>query len=183
MSTEPLFDSITTCIVCADTGVWMNPHGLIVGCPNRQVTRHNPPGPAGSVFNRSAKRIADRGQHVNAKAFDVAKFLTGFTSRVPCDRKFLIDTHFSYSASSLRNLHSTIEELRRVWLLPVGSRKDAPAGYWIITEMNDFAEWVERSKSAPITQLTTIHRVAKANFPVFAEQLEIEFYNDIQASA
>lgn len=167
------------CIVCNDTGVWMDPQGRIVSCPRIPLDPHNQPGPAGEVFRRAARRVASHGQ-VNAKAFDLGRYLTRFTSEQPCERTRLITQHFSYSSSALRNLHSTVEELRRVWLLPVGSRKDAPAGYWIISEMQDFAAWVERSKAAPITQLTTIHRVAKANFPVFAEQLEIEFWNDIQ---
>ncbi len=64
----------------------------------------------------------------------------------------------------------------------VGSRKQEPSGYWIITDLEDFKEWFDRVKAAPITQLTTIHRVAKANFPVFAEQIEMDFWTDEEAA-
>ena len=173
---------LPACSICFDTGVWMNPHGLMVECPQQPIVRHAPPSPAGAVFRRAALNLARRSGPVNAKCFDLGRYLTSWTSERPCERDHLLDKHFSYANSRLRNLHSTVEELRRVWLLPVGSRKDAPSGYWIITELEDFAEWVERSKSAPITQLTTIHRVARANFPVFAEQFELDFWNNIQVT-
>jgi hypothetical protein len=83
-------------------------------------------------------------------------------------------------ANQLRKFHAAIEELRRVWMLPIGSRKDSPAGYWIITDVKDFEEWINRSKSAPITQLTTIYKVAKRNFPIFAEQMELDIFNDAE---
>ena len=173
-----LFSHMPVCSICRDTGVWMNPHGLIVRCP-QSAAAHPAQTPGAAVFERAALGLARRGTPVNAKLFEVGRFLSHYSSAEPCERTRLIDAHFNYAASSLRNLHSAIEELRRVWFLPVGSRKDPPAGYWIISELDDFARWVERSKSAPITQLTTIHRVARANWPHFAEQLELEFYADM----
>ena len=172
------------CIVCSDTQVWINPHGRIARCPQADLDPHSHgvPGPAAVIFNRAALRVAHDERPLNAKAFDLGRFLTGFSSESPCRRELIIESHFSYSVSALRNLHHVVEELRRVWLLPVGSRKDAPAGYWIISDLDDFAAWVARSKAAPITQLTTIHRVAKANFPVFAEQMELDFWNDINVA-
>ena len=75
-----------------------------------------------------------------------------------------------------------IEDLRSEWLLPVGARKDDPSGYWIITDAADFAEWFTRSKSSPLTQLTTIHRVARRHFPTFAGQIELDF-NQLKEAA
>ncbi|MCC7308296.1 MAG: hypothetical protein IT173_12075 [Acidobacteria bacterium] len=182
MRNEPLFEYIARCIVCADTHVSISPQGRIERCPLLRVQPHNQPGPAAHVFGRAALRVAAARGPVNAKAFDLARFLTRFSSAVPCERSELIRVHFDYSVHKLRNLHSTVEVLRREWLLPVGSRKDVPSGYWIITELDDFSRWVSRARSAPITQLTTIHRVAKANFPLFAEQLELDFWRDLSDS-
>lgn len=176
-----LFNKMPSCTICHDTGVWMNPHGSIVRCP-QPSGQHLAQMPGAVVFERAALGLARRNAPVNAKAFEVGRFLSRYTAGEPCPRVRLVDAHFNYSPSSVRNLQATIEELRRVWLLPVGSRKSEPSGYWIITDLNDFAAWVERSKSAPIQQLSTIHRVARANWPHFAEQLELEFWNNIQVT-
>jgi hypothetical protein len=80
----------------------------------------------------------------------------------------------------IRKLHSWIEELRKSWLLPIGGRKSGFSGYWIITDLEDFKEWIKAVMSAPITQLGTVHKLAKHNFPVFAEQMELDFWKDME---
>lgn len=180
---EPLFDQYKECHVCRGIGLWELPNGQIGQCPNLIVSSidHTYTGTA-RMIRRAVMRLKFRGFDVNSHLYGLVLFLRTFTSERPCDREKLLAMQFKYApeASRLRHLHKAIEDLRRDWLLPVGSRKDDPASYWIITEMNDFSAWVQRSKAAPITQLSTIHRVAKANFPVFAEQMELDFWNDIQ---
>jgi hypothetical protein len=177
----PLFDKLRICDRCFDLGVWQLPNGQISTCPNIQMSYpHNQANPAGQILLRALKRLGELNIAVNPFLFNIARLLTNFTTTEPCSRDLILDPHFRFSPSSLRKFHETIEELRRVWLLPVGSRKSTPAGYWIITDVADFAEWVERSKAAPITQLSTIHKVAKRNIPIFAEQLELDFWRDMQ---
>lgn len=173
-----------TCWVCFDTRLWIMPNGRLGRCHRLESgAPHNACSRSAEILYRAAMRLREpSGRSINALAFSVAVRLAQFTSARPCPRDQILEMFFTYSARNrLRNFHAVIEELRRVWLLPVGSRKEEPAGYWIITDEADFALWVERSRSAPVTQLTTIHRVARANFPVFAEQLEFEFWNDVEA--
>jgi hypothetical protein len=175
-----LFPLYAQCVCCRDLGIWLGPSGRPLICPQMQTGAvHNLPGPAASIVQRSIRRLGSR--NVNAHLFDLARHLTRATSEAPCERDEMLRKYFSYTVSPLRKFHQTIEDLRSSWLLPVGSRKDAPAGYWIITDLADFKDWYERAKAAPITQLATIHRVARANFPVFAEQMEFEFWTDLEA--
>lgn len=178
--TLPLFGSRMACDRCQNIGMRIGPTGMFEECPAIVVGEpHAEPNPAGTVLRHFATVLKRRHIQPNSHAFEVARTLTRFTTAEPCSRELLLDTHFTWTSSRLRKFHYAIEELRSVWLLPVGSRKEEPAGYWIITDVDDFAAWVTRAKAAPITQLSTIHRVARANFPLYAEQLELDFWSDI----
>jgi hypothetical protein len=170
----------TKCVHCSDIGIWILPSGSVSICPALQNAReHNPASPSACVLTRSINRVVREGKQVNAHLFAVAQHLAAGTSTEPVTRDALIYKHFGYTAAKLRSFHASIEELRRLWALPVGSRKEEPAGYWIMTEVDDFRSWVTRAKAAPVTQLSTIYHVARVNFPLFAEQLELEFWGDV----
>ncbi len=184
-----LFASVvpaTKCQRCFDTGIWLTPTNRVEVCPRVQMREpHSEPNNAALILRRATNRLFDKNLWINSQAFDLARVLTGYTSEKPCSRLhlfdlFFADTNFTEN-NKLRKFHSLVEELRAVWLLPVGSRKAEPSGYWMITDLEDFKAWVERVKAAPITQLSTVHRVAKHNFPVFAEQIELEFWNDMKS--
>jgi hypothetical protein len=180
---DTLFDISPLCERCHGIGLWREPNGNIVVCPEiRLMKPHAQPNAAATVLRRSVELLKFRNVPINALDFDIAKSLVAYDTKQPCERDTLLGRHFTWARNPLRHFHAAIEVLRATWLLPVGSRKQAPSGYWIITELDDFADWVRRSKSAPIKQLSTIHAVAKANFPVFAEQLELEFWSDIQSA-
>lgn len=179
-NTPTLFNLVPRCFTCGDLGF-----ELINGVPatcwrRRSGAAHNEPSPALAMIARAIEKLQIAQAPIDPHALEVAKTLARHTSAKPCKRDRLVEVHFNHHpTSAVRNCAATIETLRRVWLLPVGSRKESPSGYWIITSMEDFADWVERAKSAPITQLTTIHRVAKRNFPVFADQMELDFWKDL----
>lgn len=189
-TTLPLFQTVAsrTCDRCFDTGIWLTPKNRVEVCPRIQIgAPHSEPNPAAFIVRRAALRIAAMELWINPQTFDLARLLSNFSSGDPCPRSeifetFYGDTNLSYP-NQLRKFHSLVEEMRRVWLLPVGSRKDEPSGYWIITDLDDFKTWIGRVKAAPITQLSTIHKVARHNFPHFAEQMELEFWNDIQTES
>lgn len=166
------------CFECSDIGfvVERNVKKL---CWRRSYPHHNTPNAAALMLERAVEHLMVRKLIVEPQHFEIAKLLARYTTAAPFTSARLLETHF---VLPLRSFMGIIEDLRRVWLLPVGSRKSAPVGYWIITDQADFASWVERAKAAPITQLTTIHAVARRNFPVFAEQLELEFWQDMRGS-
>lgn len=176
----PLFDSVRRCHECQDIGFVVSKDGEFNWCWRaRAGAEHNKQSPAAFVLQRAVEQLRIAKITIEPHIFYVARQIAAGTSAEPVKREKLIEGNFTYSKSPLRMFHKAVETLRSVWLLPVGSRKEAPAGYWICTDQKDFAEWVERAKSAPVTQLSTIHRVAKRNFPLFAEQLELQFFNDI----
>ena len=184
----PLFDTAIygrfTCDRCFDLGIWMTPMGDIQRCPNIAVGNdHIEPTKAATMIYDATEFLRERSIPANPIAFDIARMLARYTSEYPCPRSTILRAFFSYLPMSesiqIRKFHGVVEELRKNWQLPVGSRKDAPSGYWIITDVDDFAEWVERYKAAPITQLSTAHKIAKRCFPIFAEQMEIQFSNDV----
>lgn len=173
---ESVLSSGGSCTRCNNLGVWQTPQGDVQPCPTllTHPAEHPAPSPAAEMIQR-ALEIAPK--PINSRTFQIAQTLSSFTSEKPCSRDRLLELYFSYlpmTPAQIRMLHHAIEELRRDWLLPVGSRKDEPAGYWIMTDQDDFAAWFTRSKAAPLTQLQTIHRVAKRNFPILAQQLELE---------
>lgn len=185
----PLFQSVAnrTCYRCLNTGLFLSPDNKIETCPILEHARgtHNLPNNASIVLRRSVEILGGRRIWINPQSFDLARLLTNFDSTEPCPRHEIFETFYDSSAMSyanqLRKFHALIEELRAVWLLPIGSRKIEPSGYWIITDLTDFKNWVDRVKCAPITQLSTIHKVARHNFPVFAEQMELDFWSDINS--
>lgn len=177
----PLFASVAsrTCSRCFDTGIILTSENIVKLCPLEPYHDIND---AAHNVRRAVLRIAEMQFWINPQAFDLARLMTNFSTENPCPRNEIFDTFygdtlFSYQ-NQLRKFHSLIEELRTVWLLPIGSRKCEPSGYWIITELDDYKLWFKRATSAPITQLSTIHKNARHNFPHFAEQMELEFWED-----
>ena len=174
------------CTICSDFGLWMTPKGDVQPCPViARGDQHREPNAAAKLAQKAIEAMKRNGVYIDCRQFDLVRELSRHTSADPCDRKKILVDRFSYlpmsDAAQLRRFHACIEELRRVWLLPIGSRKESPSGYWIITDQKDFEEWFTRTKAAPVTQLTTIYKVAKRNFPIFAEQMELDFWNDIES--
>lgn len=177
-----LFDYIPRCFACDDLGVVIKADGIVDCWRIKRQAPHNEPTVAAAMIARALRDLQERGGAISTHTLTVAMYLSRHTSAEPCRRENLAEKYFRHSADPKRMLAKTIEDLRSVWLLPVGSRKDAPAGYWIITDPADFREWFERSRSAPITQLRTIYAVAKRNFPAFAGQLELDFLTETDAA-
>lgn len=167
------------CFECNDLGFVLK-DGIKHPCWRLWMPEHPDTNAAAVMLERAIDHLHERKLVVDHHAFELAKVLTQYTSDRPFDKGNVLTTHL---AQSLRSFQGLIEHLRKVWLLPVGSRKFKPHGYWIITEQADFAAWIQREKAAPLTQLATIRAVAKRNFPVFAEQLELEFGEELLKEA
>lgn len=181
----PFVFGLGECDRCFGIGLRIHPGGFVEKCPTLQL------GDAHSELSLEAKRIVRaveilERQRLTADTihFEVARNLAKFSSDRPCSARELGDRLFSYvlgDENRRRAVTLAIRFLRDTWLLPVGSRKHAPTGYWIITSEAEFREWFDRAKAEPITQLSTIFRLAKANWPEFAEQVELDFWSDIVA--
>lgn len=182
----PLFQgSIYICDLCLNTGMTRTIKDVTV-CPLGCSLQKNEA--SWLLFQSFARksRIAEKDdQQIDFLAFDIARILTRFSSEKPCPRRRLEELFFELHGKenhgdTERKIKGYIETLRHDWLLPIGSRKSDPCGYWIITDLEDFKNWYSSVTQAPITLLSTIHKVAKHNFPVFAEQMELDFWTDLK---
>lgn len=173
-----------TCDLCFGIGLRHRPTGGIEQCPALQFgLEHCDLSEEGKLIVRAVANLRARRLDVDPIHFDVARSLAQFSTTRPCSSRDLGERHFSYKAGEDRRrlVTKAIRFLRDIWFLPVVARKDKPAGYWIAVTQNDFAAWVDEAKDEPITRLSTIMRLAKANYPVFAEQIEIDFWKDFGA--
>lgn len=169
----------TRCFHCQDLGFVIE-NSVRRNCWRMQTgIAHNKPNEAAKMIDRAVDHLMIRKIVIEPQHFEIAKLLSRYTTEKPFSSAHLLDSHL---VLPLRSFMGVIEDLRKIWLLPVGSRKCGPAGYWIITDEKDFAEWVERAKAAPITQLTTIYDVAKRNFPALTGQLELDIWSEMRGS-
>lgn len=182
----PVLPFIPQCDLCFGIGLRINPAGKVEQCPTLQMNlEHRELSPAGLRIVRAVEVLGRQKIEVDAVLFDIARSLANYTTHQPCSSRELIERHFSYvtgSENQRRKVTNAIHDLQDTWLLPVGSRKEKPFGYWIITEPTDFRTFVERAMAEPVTRLSTLHRLAKANWPEFAEQMEIDFWSDMAAA-
>lgn len=172
----------TTCASCFGIGLRHKPQGGIERCPTLTLGHeHCELSEEGKRICRAVEVLRRRKLEPDAVHFDIARTLALYDTLRPCSSRELIDRHFSYvdGAENRRRLVTkAMRFLRDIWFLPVCSRKDAPAGYWISVTEDDFKAYVERATREPITFLSTIQRMAKANWPEFAEQMEIDIWKD-----
>lgn len=180
-----LFETVVparACERCKDTGIWLSPRNEVLICPVVQMRGshvHNSGTLASQIFERAAYRLEQMEIPINSMAFTLAQILTHYTTEKPLSRRsifeyFFADTNLTEEMKR-RKLALLIEELRFVWMMPLGARKDEPSGYWICTNLDDYAACVRGALSAPSTQFSNWHKNAKHNYPEFAEQLKLEF--------
>ena len=173
------------CDRCFGIGLRIHPEGYVEQCPTLQLgDPHRELSLEAARIVRAVEVLERQRLIADTIHFEVARTLAQYSSDKPCSARELSDRLFSYVLSDenrRRAVTLAIRFLRDTWLLPVGSRKHAPSGYWIIVSEADFRDWFERAKAEPITTLSTIFRLAKANWPEFAEQIELDFWQDIQA--
>lgn len=173
----------TNCDRCFRIGLRISPQGAVEQCPTLQMKDpHVELSPEGQRIVRAVETLRRRKLEPDTIHFDVARSLAQYDTHRPCSSRELIDRHFSYVAGAenrRRLVTKAVRFLREIWFLPVASRKEAPMGYWIATDLDDFKAYFERASAEPVTTLSTIHRMARANWPEFAEQMEIDIWKDM----
>jgi len=173
------------CDRCFDLGIYIGPSSnAFEPCPNIVLGReHAEPSPVAQIVQDAVMR-----QKIPADShlFEIVRTLAMYTTDDPCPGNVLIDRHFAFSNGSSetkrRQVSAAIERLRVDWVLPVGSRKDQPSGYWIMTDQVDFEIVLDEWLAQPKKTIGMAYRLAKRYFPVFAGQLELSL-QDIEADA
>ncbi|HEV7700308.1 MAG TPA: hypothetical protein VGO43_08785 [Pyrinomonadaceae bacterium] len=188
----PLFAAISSCDRCFDIGYRISPTGPVEACPTLQCGNPHPRlSDAGQMIDRSIRLLVHRKLDVDPRHFEIARTLAGFSFDKPCGNDELVRRHFAWVNAEHRRIKNVDEAqrrevakavrfLREIWFLPVGSRKDRPSGYWICVNEAEFKEYFERASREPVTTLSTLHRLAKANWPLFAKQIEIKLDDDVE---
>lgn len=184
---QPSFAGIdrVACDRCFDLGIYIGPSSnAFEPCPNIVLGReHAEPSPVAQIVQDAVMR-----QQIPADShlFEIVRTLAMYSTEEPCPGDVLIDRHFNHlngtRESKRRPVSAAIERLRTDWLLPVGSRKDPPYGYWIIVDEPDFEAWFQRKLAQPKKEIRMVYRLAKRYFPVYAGQLELSL-QDIEADA
>jgi hypothetical protein len=167
-----------TCSVCLESNLV-----LFGGAPPRQCPGHRPFNETHAVtlFRDAVERLVANGRPISQQLFDVGRFLTPFDTAHPCpratlERQFCI---MDVPSRNERRVKRWVEDLRREWLLPIGSHKSG-GGYYFITDPEDFLRWQKENISGAITAITTNYRVFRHNFKEIAGQQSFDFRANLQ---
>jgi hypothetical protein len=113
----------------------------------------------------------DTGKFVNINIVQVVRALVRATPEKPISLTALCQ----HLAVSDRTVKSLIEAARKDWLLPIGANRDFPSGYYWINTAAEMKQWIKVFSAQPLQELTTLHRVQKANFPELNGELTFDF--------
>lgn len=162
------------CYECLDTNIAITLLGVTpcTSCTGARERRNT----AAWRLARCVFQRQERKQEIDLLVLNVARILTHFTSETPLSRE-LIEVHLRLSERYVKKI---IEKLRKEWLLPVGSRKLQPSGYWIISSAAEFIEWHRHFRSQAISEFATAYHLLRHNFPELAGQESFDFINTVK---
>lgn len=168
MSIRPMLEGVK-CFECLDTNLQIGLYGVQAcdKCSGARLSRSN----AATMLARVIFNRLERKQTVEPMLVQLARILTRFSSENPMPGAML-EVHLRLD---YRTAKSMIETLRRDYLLPIGSRKGQPNGYWIMTTATEFIEWDRQFRSSAISVFATSYRLMRANFPALAGQTSLDF--------
>lgn len=165
----------SSCRACLDTGLKLTRFGEAVRCDYCFTAEER-------SFSVPAMRLTtalwlqqDQGRRVDGQAFEVARVLTHGHISAPLMIKVLAE-HFNLSERKVKDI---VRTLRREWLLPIGSLRQPPYGYYWILSPKDFLDWSRAYRSQAIDELATLHRLQRANFPELFGQGSLDFIDVI----
>lgn len=78
-----------------------------------------------------------------------------------------------YVGMDARGLKSAVRELRWRWLLPVGSRRSQPSGYYWIHDADEARAWAGEYLSQAREEFRLVRRLFARAFPSLAGQLTL----------
>jgi hypothetical protein len=150
------------CSICWDTGLIVEKKygGNCLACHAREA----PLTDARRLLMKALRRRLHANQAIEERPYRLACLLTHFTTTRPISRPPIQE----WLGVAEREFKKQIEHLRRDWLLPIGSRKGRPNGYWIITNEADFLSWHEHFRRQALTEFSTAAELMRQNFPGLA---------------
>lgn len=156
-----------SCEECLDSGLIVRNHQVATcDCDYEQTADTAVDQLQSVVFERVAAS-----KFINLHVFLCARALVKSSVTKPVPLK-LLETHLQMSDRAIKGF---IESLRREWLLPIGSRKESPSGYYWIRTAEEMKDWLTAFISQPKSELHTAYKMVNANFPELAGQLNFDF--------
>lgn len=170
---RPMLEGVR-CFECVDTNLEITLYGVqaCASCVGAREARS----PAASTLARVIFNRLERSLPVDPMLVQLGRILTRFSSDQPLPGE-MIEVHLRLN---YRTAKTMIETLRREYLLPIGSRKGQPNGYWIMTTAAEFIEWDRQFRSQAISLFATSYRLMRANFPALAGQTTLDFTDSVK---
>ncbi len=120
--------------------------------------------------------LRDKGHKTDAQTFEVARVLTHAAAAAP----FTNEAIASHLKLSERKVKDIVRTLRREWLLPIGSSRQLPYGYYWILTPKQFLDWSRVYRAQAIDELVTLHRLQRANFAELSGQGSFDFAETVK---
>lgn len=162
----------SACRKCLDTGVALDRAGHPIRCDAHANAFE---------FSEAAVRLSVRlwlmvsqQKAVDARTVRIARLLAHATFDRPLQGK-LLRSHFDMTE---RDLKGVIETLRAEWVLPIGSRRVPPYGYYWIDSPEEFKDWLRTMRSQAMRELSTAYRLYRDVYPELAGQESLDFAAD-----
>jgi hypothetical protein len=161
------------CPVCWDTGVWWTPTQGFQGCVESHAVEFSAPALrlAATLWQRIEKK-----QAVEPQVFQLARHCVHarLESPVPSHRLEAL------LRATRREINAWVEELRDEWVLPIGSRRAAPSGYYWMTSAAEYIAWSRVYRAQAIRSLVIMHRLGQHNYPELAGQTAFDFTQEVE---
>lgn len=167
-------DARPFCPLCWDTSVVLTAEGKFERC-ERCVRASVDFSPEATTLAACLWRRVEKKQYVDHKIFAFARALVHATRETTVSRSTLM----SLLSASERDVKNYARTLRSEWVLPVGSSRQKPSGYFWIRTAEEFFEWSRAFRNQALDQLVTEHRLRQL-FPALAGQSSFDFVSDLQ---
>jgi hypothetical protein len=122
------------------------------------------------IFQRAEKCLP-----VDVRELVMSRALVHATPHVPAPRHLLM----SLLGATEREVKDIARTLRREWVLPVGSNRRKPYGYYWISTAEEYLEWSRPYRAQALDELVTEHKLRQL-FPELAGQSSFDFVHDLQ---
>jgi hypothetical protein len=171
LTQDPLRFHPGACPDCWGSTIVITPYGLgkCVACLEKEV-----PPPAARLSECVWMRV-EKEKDVDPQVLNVARILLHSSSKTPVSNYVLK----GYLRSSEREIKNFVRVLRREWLLPIGSSRKPPSGYFWIWTAAEFLDWARVYRSQAIDELANLYKLQRANFPELAGQESFDFISVI----
>jgi hypothetical protein len=156
------------CPDCWDSLVAYTPEGIK---PCEPCIRKGEASPAALRLSETVWERKERKLPVEIQTLNLARYLIHSTPEEPLYGYTLQ----GYLRATEREVKAAARELRREWVLPIGSSRKPPYGYYWMLTAKDFLAWARVYRAQAIDELVTLYRMQRRNYPELSGQGKLGF--------